>query len=29
MYDEDNEFAKADGDVIIDAYASETEQVEA
>jgi len=29
VYDEDNEFAKADGDVVIDAYASETEQVEA
>ena len=29
VYDEDNEFAKEDGDVVIDAYASETEQVEA
>ena len=28
VYDEDNEFAKEDGDVIIDAYASETEQIE-
>ena len=29
VYDDDKEFAKADGDVIIDAYSSETEQVEA
>ena len=29
VYDEDNEFAKADGDVVIDAYADETAKVEA